>query len=312
MTQPAIDPQEIERILSKLEPAERLAAEAIIRERAEGKSDTLKELREIVFKEPPPPLDEFIYSKAYLGLPRKVLFPAIEDLVHAIDDPAVRDVWICAGKGSGKSTVTSITMARQAHLLSICMRDPSAYFNLLPGILAAVLNMSISSTQAELVMFNKFLQLIRGSGCFNDVHGEPLFRKRKRHIEMPNNIHALSGHSGFESFFGYDIFCGVLDEFAFFKDKGEKNIAEEVYSGILGSAKTRFPGHYKIVAISTPLAMDGPIMKRIQEAQVGGGTPKVISPDGKIITKEVIAEVDGDSHALIITPKDPPDDEDPS
>lgn len=287
-----IDPREVQRILNSLTPEARELVEKALREQAEGKADTLEQLRGAVYAHRPPPMDEFIYSKEYLGLPKGAVFPAIEELLFRIDHPDVREVWICAGKGSGKSTLTSVTMARQAYTVAVCMRDPSAFFKLLPDALTAIVNMSISANQAENVMFNKFYSLISNAKCFLK-EGIPIFKKRKRHVEMANNVHALSGHSGYQAFFGYDVFCGVLDEFSWFKDKSDKSISDEIFSGILGSAKSRFPGYYKIVSISSPQAMDDPIMSRVQAAIRVGGEPHLA---GNVID----AEMDGDSYAKVL------------
>lgn len=297
---PIIDPKELERILRGLDPESRALVEKALREQAEGKGDTLEQLRGAVYAHRPPPMDEFIYSKEYLGIPKSAIFPAIEELLFRMDHPDVREIWICAGKGSGKSTITSITMARQAHNVAVCMRDPSAFFKLLPGALTAIVNMSISASQAENVIFNKFLTLLNGAKCFHK-EGLPIFSKRKRHIEMSNNVHAMSGHSGYQAFFGYDVFCGVLDEFAWFKDKQDKTISDEIFSGILGSAKSRFPGYYKIVSISSPQAMDDPIMKHVQKAIRMGGEPYLA---GNVID----ADVDGDSFAKVLEKVNKPQD----
>lgn len=284
-----IDPKELERILRPLSPEQRELVMRSLEEQSRGETETFEQIKDAVFDIQPPPLDEFIYSNEFLGIPRGRLYPAVEDLLHRIDDPSIREVWICAGKGSGKSTLTSITMARQAHIVAVCMRDPSSYFMLLPGALTAIVNMSISAPQAENVIFNKFWNLLTFARCFNDIHGNPIFNKKKRHIVFPNNVHALSGHSGYEAYFGYDTFCGVLDEFAWFKDNEDRSISDEVYSAILGSCKTRFPGFYKIVAISSPQSQDGPIMRRVEGARTSG-----IEPD-------IIGEVDGDSYAKVIS-----------
>lgn len=288
----SIDQREIERVLKGLTPEARALVEKTLKEQAEGNVATLEALRGVVYAHRPPPMDEFIFSKEYLGLPKDGVFPAIEELLYRIDHPDVREVWICAGKGSGKSTLTSVTMARQAHNVAVCMRDPSAFFKLLPDALTAIVNMSISSAQAENVMFNKFYSLLSNARCFNP-NSTPIYNKRKRHIEMANNVHALSGHSGYQAFFGYDVFCGVLDEFSWFKDKQDKSISDEIFSGILGSAKSRFPGYYKIVSISSPQAMDDPIMRRVQEAIRMGGEPHLA---GNVLE----AEMDGDSYAKVL------------
>lgn len=189
------------------------------------------------------------------------------------------------------SSVVSIVMARATYRL-MCYRDPAAYFNLLPKDLIAIVNMSISSEQAELVMFSKYWNLIMGSACFH-ADGKPLFEKRKRHIEFPGNLHALSGHSGYRAYFGYNVFCAVLDEFAWFRDTQDHPVSAEIYQGVKSSAKTRFESEYKLIAISTPQAEDDAIMTKIDEIRELG-TPVVL---GETVMH---AEIDGDSHAKVL------------
>jgi len=290
----SLDPKDLERILARCSPEARVLVEQVLHEQIEGKQETLNILRQSVFEREPCPMDEFVYGSDYLHLPPRSLYPAVEELVYRVEDPKVREAWICAGKGSGKSTFVSLLMARMVYIVAVCVRNPSAYFELLPDALTAVVNMSVGATQAELVIFNKFWNLIKRGKCFKDEDGELIFSKRKRHIEFPKNVHALSGHSGYQAFFGYDVFCGILDEFSWFKDTADRSISEEVYSALLGSCQSRFPDYYKIIAISSPQSMDGPIMKRVLEARIEGGDPEEVHPIIGIIDDDNRERAEGD------------------
>lgn len=280
------DLEQLHVLLASLQPEERELVEQLLAEEANGSTDLLKEVFQSIYENSVPPLDEFIYSKDYLGLPKGSVFPAIETLLWEMDKDDVREAFICAGKGSGKTAISSIVMARQSHKLVRCYRDPSAHFRLMPDSLIAVVNMSISAEQAEMVMFNRYWALLQNAKCFHDEQGKAVFKKWKRHIELPKNVHALSGHSGYKAYFGYDVFCGVLDECSWFKDKEDRPVSEEIYQGIKASCETRFPGAYKLICISSPQAQDDFLMKRIAEGK-NMGRPIVVG------------ETEGDSYAKI-------------
>jgi hypothetical protein len=279
------DPREIERILKQLSPDERDLFQRMMDEQAQGKYDLTEQVKKQVFEAEIPPIDEFVFGKKYLGLPKTAIFPRILDLIYAIDKPDIREAFICAGKGSGKSTITSVLMARATHTL-LCYRAPADYFALMPKEMIAVVNMSIGADQAEHVMFTKYKNLLDAAPCFHNALGDAVYYKKKRHIEFPKEIHALSGHSGYRAYFGYNVFCGVLDEVDWYKDVQDREISDEIYQGVVSSAMTRFEDHYKVVGISSPQSADGFLLKKFNEVKEAG-------------QPVVMGEVDGDSYAKV-------------
>jgi len=249
-----------------------------------GDTKLLDNIYQAVYKFRRPPIDEFIYGKKYLGVPSKTIFPRIMDIIVAMDDPSVRQGFVVAGKGSGKSTFCSVMVARGLHDLS-CFVDPSAFFGVLPGTFIACLNMSVSKEQAKNVMFNKLTALLNRAPCFHNqgvvTEKTRTFRKVEGHLEFPENVHALSGHSNYQVFFGYDVFCAVLDELAWLQDTKDHPVSEEVHQGVLSSAETRFPEYFKIFGISTPRSTDDFIMSRYKEIKLKGKPIPLVHLDGE-------------------------------
>lgn len=266
--------EKIEEILARLAPDERALVMQALEEEQAGKQDTQQQLMEAVYAYPVVDIEEFIFGNQYLGLPKSALFPNILDLIVAADDSAIREVYVIAGKGSGKSTLVSILMARAVYRV-MSYADPSAYFGVLPDVQVGVLNMATSQDQAQKIIFDKFWNLVKRAPFFNPM-GNAIYTKTKRHIAFPKNIHALSGHSGYRAYFGYDIYMGALDEADWFKDTEDHSVSEEVFAGVRGSCRTRFPNDYKLFCISVPQAEDGFIWPKYTQAKVHG-TPVVFA-----------------------------------
>lgn len=254
----------VQNYLNSLDPEVRELVHQSLRDEAR-----VKALQEEVYAEIPIDMEEFIYGSKYLGLPKNSIYPKVLDLLMEIDKPDIREAHICAAKGIGKSTLSSLIIVRSVYRL-LCYRDPPSYFGLLPGEFIAVVNMSVAADQAENVMFHKVWNLINNSPWFKDENGNLLFKKKKRHIEFPKSIHALSGHSGYQAYYGYNSFAGVVDEIAWMQDTEDHVVSDEVYQGLLASAKTRFDGYYKIICISTPRAEDDFIYSRVKHAEEYG------------------------------------------
>lgn len=263
---------DLEKILAGLDPVEREAVVRALQEEQQGKRETEDYLAEVIYEHPICPIDEYVFGKQYLGLPPKAVYPNIMDLIVAADDPKIREVFAILGKGSGKSTFSSILMTRGVYRL-MAYRDPAAYFGVLPDVNLGIVNMSISKDQAEAVIFDKFWSLVKNSPIFNP-RNKPIYEKTKRHIAFPKNIHALSGHSGYRAYFGYDVYIGTLDECDWYKDTDDHPVSEEIYAAIQKSCITRFPNDYKLFCITTPQAEDGFMWPKLVEARVRG-TPVV-------------------------------------
>jgi hypothetical protein len=280
----------ISNLVASLTPAQQaLLRKALAEQASSGQpsSGTLDELQAITFERRRPPLDEFFYGKDFLALPPNSVFKSIMDVCWAADRSDVREVFVAAGKGSGKSTMVSLLMARGADDLHNHIRDPSAYFQLLPDSKIAIVNMSVGAKQAQDVMFNKFSALLNNAPCFHR-DGQRVYEKSKRQIYFARkNFWALSGHSGYQAYFGYDVFFGCIDEMSHLRDSDDNPVAEEIYQGLVSSGRTRFKDHYKLLAISSPAAEDDALMKRVL--------------DTKRFGKQVIGiNVDGDADASLM------------
>jgi len=101
-----IDRQVVEKIkamLRTLDKPERELVREIFAEYARtGDSDILRDVYRVVYEFRRPSMEEFIYGKYYLGLPKKSIYPNIMDVLVAADDSSIREVYLCCGKGSGK------------------------------------------------------------------------------------------------------------------------------------------------------------------------------------------------------------------
>jgi hypothetical protein len=250
-----------------------------------SRAEIEKDLINLIFYEPIVSMEEFIFGHRYLNLPREAVYPRVVDLLIQIDRDDIREAFLCTGKGAGKSTITSIMLARQIYRKRN-FRDFTGFFRVLPGTTPAVINMSLNADQAKNVIFTKLYSLLLRSPCFQNELGDPTFTKKERQIDWHDDLVVLSGHSEYRAYFGYDCWAGCLDEVSWFKDSSEKSVSDEIYQGIKASAITRFPTHYKIVCISSPQAEDDFLMRRVEEGRKYG-------------TRVLLGEVDGDSYAKV-------------
>lgn len=272
-------------VIASLSPIERAAVKRILEEQEQGNSDSINELIDAVYEYPRPPIDEFIFSPQFLDIKKSTIFPGVLDVIAAADDPTIREVFIAAGKGSGKSSISSVLMARATSDL-LGYKDPSAYFGLMPDSKLAIVTMAISSPHAKL-LFGKYEALIKRAPCFNP-NKTPMFQVLNKEIRFPSKkFDVRSGHSGFYAFFGYDVYMGCIDEFSWFHDTEGNPKTEEVYKGIQAACKTRFPDSYKLVCISSPAAIDDSLMKRVIATKEQGTEVILVSGDEDPDMKDV-------------------------
>jgi len=250
-------------------------------------------------------MDTFLFDKDFMGIKPNQIHAKIRELLWIIDDPAVREVFIVAGKGSGKSTLVGLAQAKALYNL-LCYVDPAAYFGLMQGTFIVLINMSISAPQALNVIFKRFISYIQRIKQFQKV-SKRQFVKYKEIKEgaketlreykggdidteffsesvgtlefTDKSIMCLSGHSKFSSFFGYDTFFGSIDEMSWFKTGSKKptgdldndDIAGEIYQGLVSAGKTRFPHHYTVIGISSPRSKkDDLLWEKVQAIKENG------------------------------------------
>jgi len=217
----------------------------------------------VLYNEYPVSMEEFLLGKKYLNL-ENYLYPRVKDLLLEIDKPHIREVDLLLGKGSGKSTLSSITLVRSVYKL-LCFNDPQLAFGLFPNQKIATLNLSVRKEQAKDVVFHNMLQLLERSIWFSGKYVD-----KSNSIEFPREVTALSGHSGATAWLGYNVYTGVMDEVEFMVDNEKRSIAQELYEALKGACSTRFPDHYKIVSISSVRSARGFLMKRFEQVKKTG------------------------------------------
>jgi hypothetical protein len=228
-----------------------------------------------------PPMWEYMESQDYMGL--TIVHPRIMDILVAVDDPTVRECYIQAGKGVGKSFLSAALLSRGAFILN-SYPFVRQVFGTLPDDYIVVLNMSVSAAQAQKVIFQKLKSMITRATIFTGAH------VGTREIEFHDKVVELCGHSGYEIFYGCDIFYGVLDEASHFDKTPDHDVAAEIHEGIVASQLTRFPNDYKLVAISSPKDEEDFLVSRVGNIKEKGRKVKIFTGDTSYDLREVSYE----------------------
>ena len=214
------------------------------------------------WREPVVDMEEFVLSSEYLNC--QTVYPKVMDILWELDKPEIREAYLALGKGSGKSFISSIMKARMIYKL-LCLKNPQLFFGKADGSQLLTLNLSVSRDQARDVIFGSFLNMVKASKWF-----EGKFKERTHSVEFPNNIFAFSGHSKSTSWLGYNTILGILDEASWHLDNNERSVADELYSTLIGSCKTRFPWAYKIIVISSVREYDDFLLSKIDYVKEKG------------------------------------------
>jgi hypothetical protein len=228
-----------------------------------------------IFAEEPVPLDVFIRDKGYLGAPRlsdeqfrlialgeAIYFPQTFKLLdwgYTGEDwwrPNYTELVAEWGKGSGKDFCARIICCRIPYLL-MCLADPQEYYNQDAASAIDILNVAVSSRQANDIFFEPFKRMIGESPWFSDKY-DP----KQGKILFDKNVTSHSGHGEQESLEGFNLMLGVADEIAAFKTKEEtrarvspraaQHSADAIAGMMRSSGQSRFPGIAKVLYISYP------------------------------------------------------------
>ncbi len=195
------------------------------------------------FSERPATMEEFL-GPEYLNIADKIrpgIRRALEDIFH--QDPErlrisqFERAMVTGGIGIGKTTFASIALPYMAHWV-LCLKDPQAFFNLLPGSRIAFMQMSTSEQQAREVIFGDIQARIQNSKWFKDNF--PMDPKFTRQIRFQKDIWILPGDSAETTFEGYNILGGILDEADSHKITADKDYAEQGYDTIDSRIASRF------------------------------------------------------------------------
>lgn len=195
------------------------------------------------FDEKPASIKEFL-GEGYLDIEKMVrpgLLKALMDIfgeqVNGERIAHFERALVTGGIGIGKTTFASICLPYMAHWI-LCLRDPQAFFELLPGSRIAFMQMSTSAKQAGEVVFGDILARIQHSKWF--VENYPHDPKFTKQIRFPKDIWILPGDSLETSFEGYNILAGILDEMDSHKITESKDYADVGYDTINSRIASRF------------------------------------------------------------------------
>lgn len=233
---------------------------------------------ESLFEEIPAGLDVFIQDNKYLGIKGFRPSDIQSDLIHHVEriyypnlypqlaehdrywaKPIRQTNFHVAqwGKGSGKDSSIRFAFLRVAYLY-MCLKEPQLYYGMPEDDDVHMLNVAISSTQAQNAFFNPLKKNIR-RGYFKDRAESTMGQ-----ITFDKGLIGVSGHSRAESQEGLNLLFGVCDEIDGFKTKAEiaktrgssvrdsENTAEHIMNMMKSSSTTRFPQVFKQVYISYP------------------------------------------------------------
>lgn len=195
------------------------------------------------FIERPASISEFLGPR-YLNIEAGVragLKEALVDIFGVQSNPyslaKVQEAMITGAIGIGKTTFASIATPYMVHWV-LCLKDPQAFFNLLPGSRIAFMQMSTSEDQAKEVVFGDLFARIKHSPWFRLHPHDPAFKSQIRWPEK--DIWVLPGDSAETTFEGYNILGGILDEMDSHRVTAKKDYAEDGYNTISNRITSRF------------------------------------------------------------------------
>ncbi len=146
---------------------------------------------------------------------------------------------VTGGIGIGKTTIASIVLPYLAHWL-LCLKNPQAFFDLMPGSRIALMQMSTSEKQALEVIFQDIKARLANSPWFTKWPPAPKDAKFTNQIRLPKDIWIIPGDSAETTFEGYNILGGILDEADSHKLTANKDYAEQGFKTIDNRISSRF------------------------------------------------------------------------
>lgn len=200
----------------------------------------------------PVDVEEFMFGSAYLGRPKKEIYPAVMEELSNLNNPMgyritnpYTEAVFTGGIGSAKSTSAIYTVNYQLYVLS-CFRDPHSAFGMDSTSEILMIFQSLTGAHAQSVDYARFREICEQSTYFRTVF--PFDANLKKTLKFPGRIEvkAISSDSGA---IGQNVIGGLIDELNFMTitkdskksiDRGEYNQALTIYNGISRRRKSRF------------------------------------------------------------------------
>lgn len=221
------------------------------------------------FEERPASMTEFV-GQGYLNIADRVRPAVMQSLVDMFGETTNTSriakyqlgMWT-GGIGIGKTTIASIILPYMAHWV-LCLRDPQAYYGLLPGSRIAFMQMSTSSDQAREVVFGDIKARINHSAWFMDRYPPSTAYKNQLRFEE-KDIWILPGDSMETTFEGYNILGGILDEADSHKITKVKDYAEQGFTTIYSRITSRFKNDGFMLVIGQMKKANGFAARKYEE-----------------------------------------------
>ena len=225
----------------------------------------------ITWKIPQVSVDTFLDNKDYLGLGDKV-YKEVRNICRSIIEGGYREGVEVAGIWSWKSFSAEILACYAAHYL-LCLNDPHGYYGLANDKNISILNMGTSATQAWEVVFSGIKNLMGASRFFQQFHPNILATS----IRFENEKVLLAcWNSKATTPLGYNVFYAILDEAAFYLDKDDNSVAQDIYESLQRRIISRFWNDGLLMMISSPRYTWDFIMRKLAQAKEldSEGNPK--------------------------------------
>jgi hypothetical protein len=244
-------------------------------------SDFFGALDEDEFEEIPVGVEEFVYSKDFLGFPKLSKYQMdivkigsqiyYEDTLKKLHGSREgeklwkqnkKELILALGKGSGKDALSQIICAYVVYQL-LCLKDPAAYYGKPTGDSIDIINVAINADQASNVFFKGFKTRINECPWFKGK-----YKALGKSVEFNKQITVYSGNSQGEATEGYNVILAVLDEIDGFDEGGREEgnpLANKMYNTLSGTVSSRFDDIGKVLLLSWPRSQEGFIMSKYNE-----------------------------------------------
>ena len=185
----------------------------------------------------PVSLSEFTCSDRYLDCGKEIFNSCKKDL-ESIEKGRQKIIILEGAPGCGKSFTSSCIFAYSIYRM-LCYRDPQKTFGFARGTLLSAMNMGVNELNARNVIFNDIKARVDHSPWFQKYF--PPNPEIKSKLVFDKHIELIPGNSRETTHLGFNIFCSALDDCAWYQDTDEKDVAKNIYDGLIARMSRRFP-----------------------------------------------------------------------
>lgn len=163
----------------------------------------------------------------------------------------VRELWVIAGRRSGKDSIASAVATIAA------VNDYSGHLR--PGERATIMCLASDRAQARII-----LRYIKGNFSTVPMFSPFVARETEEAIELSNGVEVIVSTNSYRAVRGRAIVCAIFDECAFWRDEASATPDVETYNAIEPSLAT-LPGAM-LIGISSPYRKSGLLYSKWRDA----------------------------------------------